>query len=83
MLEILKQDDPQIDDWDGLNGSEESLYSLILDLEETPLTMLPVPANWLRPLHQSVTDSDPSKLENADFKVVFMSDCNRLITVDA
>jgi len=55
----------------------------MLDSAETPSTMLPVSTNWLRPLHQSVTDKGPSKLVNADFKAVFMSDCNKLIAVDA
>jgi hypothetical protein len=34
-------------------------------------------------LHQSVTDNGPSKMPNADFKAVFMSDCNKLITDEA
>ena len=72
MLETLKLDDPRTGDWDGLNGSVESLHSLMLDSAETPSTMLPVSTNWLRPLHQSVTDSAPSKLENVVFKAVFI-----------
>lgn len=64
-------------------GSEESLHSLMLDSAETPSTILPVSTNWLRPLHQSVTDNGPSRLENADFKAVLISDCSKLITVEA
>jgi len=76
-------EDPPTDDWDGLIGSEESLHSLLVDSTETPSTMLPVSTNGLHPLHQSVIDNGPSKLEKADFKAVFMSDCSKLMTVDA
>lgn len=85
----LRQVDPAEQDGDGLNGStiegatilDESLHSLIVDSAEYPSTVLS--PDWLRPRHQSVTGNGPSKIPNADFKAVFMSDCSKLITDEA
>lgn len=87
----MEQDELIGDDWVGLMGSpprvtvlEASLESLIFESKEYPSVAIPmVSLNWLRPLHQSMTDKGPSIFTNADFNAAFMSDCSKLMTDDA
>lgn len=86
-------DETPAEDWEGLIGSptdivtvlEESRHSLALavDSAKSPSPTDPASLDRQRPLHQSFTDSGPSKVPNADFKAALISDCSKLITDDA
>nr|GMD21568.1 hypothetical protein Iba_chr08aCG2470 [Ipomoea batatas] len=89
----LRDDDPTADDGDGLIGSptdkvtvfEESGHSLALavDSAKDPSPEIAESLDCARPLHQSVTDSGPSKVPNADLRALLTSDCSKLIANEA